>query len=314
MVASTIVPVVIRTPCACRCRFTCPRICSPSWCSSSKCRNLHTVVSSEMNHFSIFAHGDKFNVDEFLARSALRPDYVWRRGDQRSYACVESKHETSGVEFVLGNGWEVPFQEQEDIALAYLEAHRDELRMLSQFPGVETFILGLQYICKLHEGLLGLCAGPSSQLMWHALDIGVLPNYYVSFQYPAKPEREPYSYFCLAGVFDPDEITRRVGVKPTEIARAGDSIGSTQIKRKNSLWALHSRLQPSGDVDQHVRDVLDQLDTNRLAFEELSRELGGIIVIVGFSRDYAPAVSLEQDVVGRLAQYALRVDMEPNCR
>src|SRR3989475_1100090 len=39
-------PVVIRTPCACRCRFTCPRICSPSWCSSSKCRNLHTVVSS----------------------------------------------------------------------------------------------------------------------------------------------------------------------------------------------------------------------------------------------------------------------------
>src|SRR5438094_5720888 len=46
MVASTIVPVVIRTPCACKCRFTCPRICSPSWCSSSKCRNLHTVVSS----------------------------------------------------------------------------------------------------------------------------------------------------------------------------------------------------------------------------------------------------------------------------
>ena len=33
--------VVIRTPWACRCRFTWPRICSPSWCSSSKCRNLH---------------------------------------------------------------------------------------------------------------------------------------------------------------------------------------------------------------------------------------------------------------------------------
>src|SRR5205807_9979234 len=46
MVASTIVPVVIRTPCACKCRFTCPKICSPSWCASSKCRNLHTVVSS----------------------------------------------------------------------------------------------------------------------------------------------------------------------------------------------------------------------------------------------------------------------------
>src|ERR1700726_961340 len=46
MVASTIIPVVIRTPRACKCRFTAPRIFSPSLCSSSKCRNLHTVVSS----------------------------------------------------------------------------------------------------------------------------------------------------------------------------------------------------------------------------------------------------------------------------
>src|ERR1700685_1325003 len=46
MVASTIVPVVMRTPRACKCRFTAPRIFSPSLCSSSKCRNLHTVVSS----------------------------------------------------------------------------------------------------------------------------------------------------------------------------------------------------------------------------------------------------------------------------
>ena len=76
---------------------------------------------------------------------------------------------------------------------------------------------------------------------------------------------------------------------------------------------LRSRLQSSGDLDQHVRDILDQLDTSRSAFAELSRELGGIIVIVGFSRDYAPAISLEQETVGRLAQYSLRLDVEPNC-
>lgn len=262
-----------------------------------------------MNHFSIFAHGDEFNVDEFLAKSVLRPDHVWRRGDQRGCAGVESKHETSGLEFVLGNGWEVPFYEQEDIALAYLKAHRDELRMLSQYRGVDTFILGLQYICKLHEGLLGLCAGPSSELMWHALDVGVRPNYYVSFQYPVKPD--PYAYFCLAGVFDPDEISRRLGMLPSEISRAGDAIGKSNLKRRNSVWILRSRLQCSADLNQHVKDLLDQLDSNRSAFLELSREHGGIIVIVGFSPDCAPAISLEQETVGRLAQYTLRLDVEP---
>ena len=46
MVASTIVPVVIRTPFCCKCRFTVSSIAPPRSCSSSRWRNLHTVVSS----------------------------------------------------------------------------------------------------------------------------------------------------------------------------------------------------------------------------------------------------------------------------
>jgi hypothetical protein len=132
-----------------------------------------------MNEFRLFAHGEAFDVDAFLAKTTLRPDRVWRRGDQRRYACVESKHPTSGVEFFLGDGWVVPLPDQEAMAIAYLKARRDELRALAQFPGVETFILGFQYVCELDGGLLGFCLGPSAQLMWHALDTGVQPNYYV---------------------------------------------------------------------------------------------------------------------------------------
>ena len=95
---------------------------------------------------------------------------------------------------------------------------------------------------------------------------------------------------------------------PSETARAGDAIGNAAIKRQDSLWALDSRLQPPAPVDLHVRDVLDQLDRNRMAFEELSREVGGIIEIVGFSREYAPAVSLEREIVERMAQYVVRLD------
>ena len=135
----------------------------------------------KMNEFRIFAHGDDFDVDRYLSTATLKPDYVWRRGDQRRYACVKSEHETSGVEFTLGDGWKVPLQDQEDIALAYLQAHREELRALAKFPGVDTFIVGLQYVCKLDGGILGFVVGPSSQLMWHALNAGVRPNYYVSF-------------------------------------------------------------------------------------------------------------------------------------
>jgi hypothetical protein len=136
-----------------------------------------------MNEFKIFAYGDRFDVDAFLATTTLHPDYVWHRGDQRRYyACIETKHETSGVEFLLGDGWKVPFLDQEDIAVTYLKAHRDELRGLANFPCVDTFILGLQYICKVKDdSAFGFCIRPSPQLMWHALDTGVWPHYYVEF-------------------------------------------------------------------------------------------------------------------------------------
>jgi hypothetical protein len=56
-----------------------------------------------------------------------------------------------------------------------------------------------------------------------------------------------------AGEFDPDEITRRVGVTPSETARAGEAIGRSEIIRQNSLWVLHSRFQPSAPIDLQAR-------------------------------------------------------------
>lgn len=150
------------------------------------------------NEFRIFAHGEAFDVDAFLATTTLRPEYVWHRGDQRRYACVESKHPTSGVEFIPGDGRVVPFLEQEQIAITYIQAHRDELQALAGYPGVQTFILGLQYICELDESLIGFCIGASHRLMRHALDVGVEPNYYVGLNRPndsecsdAEPDASP---------------------------------------------------------------------------------------------------------------------------
>ncbi len=49
-------------------------------------------------------------------------------------------------------------------------------------PPVETFILGLQYVCEPTDSIVGFCLGPSAVLMRHALDVGVLPNYYVTLE------------------------------------------------------------------------------------------------------------------------------------
>lgn len=132
-----------------------------------------------MNDFHVIAHGEAFDVDAFLATTTLRPDFVWRRGDQRRSACFESKHETSGIEFDLGDGLSISLWEQEHIAIAWLQEHRDELRALGQFPGARVFILSLQYFFKLDPGTIGFWVDPCPPLMRHCLDIGIHLTYHV---------------------------------------------------------------------------------------------------------------------------------------
>jgi len=117
--------------------------------------------------FHIFALGETFDVDAFLAQSSLHPDFVWRR---------MGNGPTNGLEILLGDADKATLREQETIAINYLTKHRDELRALASFPGVEALNLGLVY--RVGPNQLGFCLGPSRALMISALDSGVRPNYY----------------------------------------------------------------------------------------------------------------------------------------
>lgn len=113
-----------------------------------------------------------------------------------------------------------------------------------------------------------------------------------------------------SGLVDPDDVRRRLGVTPTEIAREGDVIRNTSEKRPCSLWALHSRLGSSASLEDHVEDVLSQFDANRAGFGELSRDFNGTMQLVGFFRDVNPGVHFDLEIVKRCVDYNLCIDCD----
>ena len=117
--------------------------------------------------FHIFALGEVFDVDAFLAQSSLCPDFVWQR---------IGNGPTNGLEILLGDADTLTLPQQEEIAVNYLRENRDELRALADFSGVEALNLGLVY--RVGPNALGFCLGPSRALMISALESGVRPNYY----------------------------------------------------------------------------------------------------------------------------------------
>lgn len=136
-----------------------------------------------MNVFRIYAHGEAFDVDAFLATTTLRPDCVWRRGDN-------SRYRTSGLELVLGDGRQLQLCEQDQIAIEYISANREELKALASYPGVTRLVLGLQYDFVLGAATIAFTMGVSSELLRHLCDAGIEPSFHVTLDRSREWENE----------------------------------------------------------------------------------------------------------------------------
>lgn len=123
-------------------------------------------------------------------------------------------------------------------------------------------------------------------------------------------ENECYAYFTVAGSFDPDVVTRRSGATPAQYWRKGDLNPRTDSEYKFSRWTLRSRLAMTMSLEEHVRDVLDQLDANHAAFREISVELAGNMQLVGYFYKEYPGLNFHHNLIERMASYSLSMDCD----
>jgi hypothetical protein len=123
-------------------------------------------------------------------------------------------------------------------------------------------------------------------------------------------DNEQYAYFTITDSFDPAEVTRRVGVEATDSWRRGDLNPRNRMERRFSRWSLYSRLEKTAELEDHIRDVLAQLDENTEAFQSISMERGGCMQLVGYWKVEYPGLRFDRDIVEGLAKYKLSVDFD----
>jgi hypothetical protein len=136
-----------------------------------------------------------------------------------------------------------------------------------------------------------------------------------------QPESDwRYAYFCINGTFDPAEITRIVGITPTDSWKIGDTFPDTGERvhsnvRKFSHWVLKSRFDRFDEtvtLEDHIRDVLVQMEVNKAGFAEVVKlaedrymECAASIVDSGY-----PGICLEPDLIAEVAFYGLAIDLD----
>ena len=121
-----------------------------------------------------------------------------------------------------------------------------------------------------------------------------------------------YAYFRVFGEDLPlEEITRQIGIEPTESWRKGDPWKYFKAVPTSS-WCLHSPLPRTlTDLQAHVEAVLELLVPRRGAVRALSERFATSVVCVGtYDSTTSPGLYLSRDVVALMASMGLALDAD----
>ena len=122
---------------------------------------------------------------------------------------------------------------------------------------------------------------------------------------------EQYAYFTVTGDFEPDSVTAALGLDPTDAWKKGSRNEATHYERKFSQWSLRSRLPDTEKLEDHIRDVLDQLAPYAERVQSLVGKLQmGVIACVGHFHSSYPGFTLERDIIIAMARMGLELDCD----
>lgn len=126
------------------------------------------------------AGGAEFDADAYLAASPFDEVTRYHRGDPR-WPGFEATHRTSGFNVTVSQANSDDLLTQVEEAIAFLDAHEDELRRLGRFDGVEE--LELDFAVEWRDLAMQTDWFPPD-LLWRAgaLDIALRVTHYLPRQ------------------------------------------------------------------------------------------------------------------------------------
>ncbi|HLO89414.1 MAG TPA: DUF4279 domain-containing protein, partial [Nostocaceae cyanobacterium] len=126
-------------------------------------------------------------------------------------------------------------------------------------------------------------------------------------------ESEIYAYFLLCYFeCDPEEITKIVGVSPTDVWRIGDKITNrSTLKRKKNGWRLKSNLEQTADLDAHIRNVLERLKPGWEKLRELGLQYYAEISCVIYNYEaQVPVMHFDKEIIKAAAELNAEIDID----
>jgi len=109
---------------------------------------------------------------------------------------------------------------------------------------------------------------------------------------------------------DPDDITRVLGVRPTDVWRRGDTIPPSTRRRVSNGWRLESSLPRDRSLEEHVTTILDRVSPSLHSLQELTTRPEIELACAVYFGNQAPEMYLAPPLLARIAQFGASLDVD----
>ncbi|MBC6481736.1 MAG: DUF4279 domain-containing protein [Hormoscilla sp. GM7CHS1pb] len=124
-------------------------------------------------------------------------------------------------------------------------------------------------------------------------------------------ESEILASFTLTGEFDPEEITNKVGIIPSETWRMGELIHPKgTIRHQQNGWSLKSKLEKSAELEDHVKYVLEQLQPGWIPLAELCTQHDAEIDCVIYVNGQVTAIHFDKRIIDLVNKLNAEIDVD----
>jgi len=119
-----------------------------------------------------------------------------------------------------------------------------------------------------------------------------------------------YAYFSVSGPGTHEDVTKALGVKPTECWNVGDICARTGQPRRFMAWRLSSGLDDTSPLASHIEQLLLVLCTRADEIRGLWTDYDLTLQCVGYFPETGHGAHFNREVLRQLANLGLALDLD----